>query len=139
MKVLFDTNVLLDVFLERKSFFGSSAQVVGLVEQGKIDGWIGATTVTTIFYLLSKALTRKQAEENIKKLLKIFHVSSITRVVLEEALDSQFKDYEDGVLYQSAIHANLDVIITRNQKDFTKSSLPVYNPTEFLDVLDILE
>ncbi|HYX10269.1 MAG TPA: PIN domain-containing protein, partial [Bacteroidales bacterium] len=98
-----------------------------------------ATTVTTIFYLLSKALTSKQAEENIRKLLKIFQVSSITRVVLEDALDSQFKDYEDGVLYQSGVHANLDVIITRNQKDFTKSSLPVYSPTEFLDVLDILE
>jgi len=139
MKALFDTNVLLDIFLKRKSFFGPSAQVVGLAEQGKIDGWIGATTVTTIFYLISKALTSKQAEENIRKLLKIFHVSSITRVVLEDALDSQFKDYEVGVLYQSAVHANLDVIITRNQKDFTKSSLPVYNPTEFLDVLDILE
>ena len=139
MKVLFDTNVLLDVFLEREPFFGPSAQVVGLAEQSKIEGWIGATTVTTIFYLLAKELSNKQAEKNIRKLLKILHVSSINRVVLEDALDSNFKDYEDGVLYQSAVHANLEVIITRNQKDFTKSDLPVYSPTEFLNVLDILE
>lgn len=139
MKVLVDTNVLLDVFLERESFFGPSAQVVGLVEQGKIDGWLGATTVTTIFYLLAKALSDEEAILNIRKLLKIFQVSGINRVILEDALDSSFKDYKDGVLYQSAVHSKLDVIITRNQRDFTKSVLPVYSPAEFLNVLDILE
>ncbi len=139
MNVLLDTNVLLDVFLERKPFFGPSVQVVGLAEKGKIEGWIGATTVTTIFYLLSKAMTGKQAEKNIRKLLKIFNVSGINRVVLEDALDSHFTDFEDGVLYQSAVHANLGAIITRNQKDFTKSNLPVYSPAEFLDILNILE
>lgn len=139
MKVLFDTNVLLDVFLERTPFFEASSQIVGLAEQGKIDGWICGTTVTTIFYLLAKALSREKAKKNVKKLLKIFHISNINRVVLEEALDSDFKDYEDGVLYQSAVHANLEAIITRNQKDFQGSSLPVYSPAEFLNAMDILE
>lgn len=139
MKVLCDTNVLLDVFLERTPFFEASSQIVGLAEQGKIDGWICGTTVTTIFYLLAKALSREKAKKNVKKLLKIFHISNINRVVLEEALDSDFKDYEDGVLYQSAVHANLEAIITRNQKDFQGSSLPVYSPAEFLNAMDILE
>lgn len=96
------------VFLEREPFFGPSAEVMGFAEQDKIEGWIGGTTVTTIFYLLSKALSGKQAEKHIRKLLKIFHVSSINRVVLEKALENHFKDYEEGVLYQSAIHANPD-------------------------------
>lgn len=139
MKVLCDTNVLLDVFLERTPFFEASSQIVGLAEQGKIDGWICGTTVTTIFYLLAKALSLEKAKKNVKKLLKIFHISNINRVVLEEALDSDFKDYEDGVLYQSAVHANLEAIITRNQKDFQGSSLPVYSPAEFLNAMDILE
>lgn len=139
MKVLFDTNVLLDVFLERTPFFEASSQIVGLAEQGKIDGWICGTTITTIFYLLAKALSLEKAKKNVKKLLKIFHISNINRVVLEEALDSDFKDYEDGVLYQSAAHANLEAIITRNQKDFQGSSLPVYSPAEFLNAMDILE
>jgi predicted nucleic acid-binding protein len=138
MKALIDTNVLLDVFLEREPFWDSSAHVVGLAEKGQIEGWIGGTTVTTIFYLLNKALSRKKAENNIKKLLKIFNISGITRVVLEDALDSNFKDYEDAVLHQSAVHSNLDVIITRNQKDFGKSKIPVYSPTELLNIWEKL-
>lgn len=139
MNVLFDTNVLLDVLLERHPFFETSSQIVGLAEQGKIDGWICGTTVTTIFYLLAKPLSRAKAEKNIRKLLKIFHVSNINRVVLEDALTGGFKDYEDGVLYQSAVHAKLEAIVTRNQKDFKESDLPVYSPSEFLNAIDILE
>jgi predicted nucleic acid-binding protein len=89
--------------------------------------------------LLAKALSREKAEKNIRKLFKIFNITNINRVALEDALESNFKDYEDGVLYQSALHANLEAIITRNQKDFKESDLPVYSPTEFLNALDILK
>lgn len=139
MKVLLDTNVLLDLFLERKPFFEASSQVVGLAEQGKIIGSICGTTVTTLYYLLAKASSRSKAEKNIGKLLKIFHISNINRVILEDALSSGFKDFEDGVLYQSAVHSNLDAIITRNQKDFKEGDLPIYSPAEFLSAIDILE
>lgn len=138
MKVLFDTNVLLDVFLEREPFFKASAQAIGAAEKGEIEGWICGTTVTTIYYLLAKELSAQKANRYVREMLKIFNVSIINRVVLEEALDSTFKDYEDGVLYQSAIHANLEAIVTRNQKDFIKSDIPVYSPDVFLETLDIL-
>ena len=139
MRVLFDTNVLLDVFLEREPFFKSSAQAIGLAEKGKIEGWICGTTVTTIFYLLAKKLSAKKAKRHVREILKIFNVSNINRVVLEDALESNFNDYEDGVLYQSAIHAKLEAIITRNQKDFDKSEIPIYSPATFLEALDTLE
>ncbi|MFH5834396.1 type II toxin-antitoxin system VapC family toxin [Halalkalibaculum sp. DA3122] len=139
MKVLFDTNVLLDVFIEREPFFEASAQAIGLAEKGEIEGWICGTTVTTIFYLLAKQLSSKSATQHVREILKIFNVSNINRVVLEDALDSDFNDYEDGVLYQSAIHANLEAIITRNQKDFDKSKIPIYSPAVFLEALDTLE
>ncbi|WP_445665597.1 type II toxin-antitoxin system VapC family toxin [Fodinibius sp. AD559] len=139
MKVLFDTNVLLDVFLEREPFFEASAQAVGFAEKGEIEGWICGTTVTTIFYLLAKQLSSQKANQHVREILKIFNVSNINRVVLEDALESNFKDYEESLLYQSAIHANLEAIITRNQKDFDKSEIPVYSPTIFLEALDTLE
>ncbi len=139
MKILFDTNVILDVFLQRKPFFDDSSKVLGFAEQDKIEGWICGTTVTTIHYLLAKALTREEAEEHLQELLKIFHVSSVNRAVLENALNSSFKDYEDAVLYHSALHANLESILTRNQKDFKKSNLPVYSPNEFLKAIDSLD
>lgn len=139
MKVLFDTNVPLDVFLEREPFFEASAQAIGLAETGKIEGWICGTTVTTIFYLLAKQLSSQKATRHVREILKIFNVSIINRVVLEDALESNFTDYEDGVLYQSAIHANLEALITRNQKDFDESEIPVYSPTVFLEALNTLE
>ncbi|MDZ7757269.1 PIN domain-containing protein [Rhodohalobacter sp.] len=139
MKVLFDTNVLLDVFLEREPFFEASSRAVGLAEEGKIEGWLCGTTVTTIHYLLAKSLNPENAEQYVMDILKIFHIAAITRAVLVEAVGCDFADYEDGVIHQSAIHANLDAILTRNQKDFKKSELPVYSPAEFLKVIEILE
>ena len=139
MKVLFDTNVLLDVFLEREPFFETSAQVTGLAEKGEIEGWICGTTVTTIFFLLAKHLTPQKAQQHLRGILKMFHVTIINRLVLEDALDSNFNDYEDGVLYHSAFQSNVEAIITRNQKDFNKSEIPVYSPAEFLEALGILE
>lgn len=138
MKVLFDTNVLLDVFLKRDPFFEASTQLLALAEQGKIEGWMCATTVTTIHYLLVKSIGRKKAVIHLRQLLKILHVSRVTGVVLEGALESDFTDFEDAVLYHSALQEGLDIVLTRNQKDFSKSSLPVYSPSEFLKAVDLL-
>ena len=82
MKTLFDTNVLLDVFLQRDPFYKASAQLVSFAEKGEIEGWICGTTVTTIHYLLAKTLSGNKAANHLKGLLKIFHVSSVNRVVL---------------------------------------------------------
>lgn len=139
MKVLYDTNILLDVFLERKPFVDASSRITGYAEQGVLEGWICATTVTTIHYLLTKSLTSKKAKYYLKELLKIFHVTSVTKTVLENALDSDFGDFEDSVLHQSALHSGLDVILTRNQKNFKKSNIPVYTPEELLKIIKSLE
>lgn len=139
MKVLFDTNILLDVFLKRESFYYKSVQLIAFAEEGKIEGWLCSTTVTTLYYLLSKELNRKKADVHINNLLKIFHVARVDRAVLAGATDSNFTDFEDAVLYQSAVHSRLDAILTRNQKDFKESELPVYTPVQFINVLKSLE
>lgn len=139
MKILLDTNVLLDVFLERKPFYDSSIRVMALVERSKIEGWICGTTVTTIYYLIEKALSRREAETHTKNLLKIFHVTPVNLYVLQSAIDTKFRDYEDGVLHQAALSAGVDGIATRNTKDFKHSQLPVYTPEEFITALNTLE
>ncbi|MBE9048029.1 PIN domain-containing protein [Pleurocapsales cyanobacterium LEGE 10410] len=135
MKILLDTNVLLDVFLERQPFYDSSTRVMILIEQGKLEGWICGTTVTTIYYLIKKALSAADADRHIKSLLKLFFVAPINHSVLTSAVDVSFRDYEDGVLHQSALAAGLDGIITRNIKDFQHSQLPIYTPDELLSAL----
>lgn len=136
MNILFDANILLDVFLERHPFFEHSASLVDLAEKRVITGWLGATTVATIYYLLSRELSEKKAEIITQSLFKIFNVCSVNRTVLETAFEIDFPDYEDAVLHQSAFHSNLEGILTRNGNDFRKSKLPVYNPKELLATLD---
>lgn len=134
MNILFDTNVLLDVFLQREPFYTESSSLLGRAERGDIEGWICGTTVTTIHYLLNKAMTRDNADHHTKNVLKIFNVTNINRGVLENALDSDFKDFEDAVLYQSAVQSGLNGILTRNEKDFRMGDLPIYSPGEFLNM-----
>lgn len=138
MKVLIDTNVILDVLLERKPFFEFSSQILALTERDKIEGWVCATTVTTIHYLLTKTFTQEQAKEQVKTLLVLFKVARVNSTVLNDALEGKLTDFKDSVLYHSAKHENLDSIITRNEKDFIGCRLPVYNPTEFIKAIDTL-
>ncbi|MEX0723123.1 MAG: PIN domain-containing protein [Gracilimonas sp.] len=136
MNILFDTNILLDIFLKREPHFKSSAFLIDLAEKRNISGWLGATTVTTLYYLLSKELNKSKADNLTQSLFKIFDVSPINRTVLETVFEAGFTDYEDGVLHQSALHSNLDGILTRNKKDFKKSKLPVYTPQELIAILE---
>lgn len=139
MKILFDTNILLDVFLKRKKLYKTSAILLDYAVKGKIEGWLSGISVTTSYYLVSKTLSRQEAEKHIGSLFEIFHLCSVNQVVLEEALNSGFKDYEEAVQYQSALQAGLDGILTRNKKDYRKSDLPVYTPNELLKALETLK
>jgi len=135
LKILFDTNVVLDVMLLRKPFFRASTFLLAEVERKKIDGYLCPTTVNTIYYLVSKALGNKQAKNQIKNLLQIFKVSLVEKITLELSLQSKFKDYEDSVLHESALREGLDGIVTRNSKDFLFSKLNVYDPEELLKII----
>lgn len=135
MKLLFDTNVILDVLLNREPFANEAAQLFSAVEEGMLQGMLAATTITTIFYLGTKVLGQAAAKKAITQLLSLFEVAIINRIVLEEALTLNFADFEDAVIYQAACHANTDGIVTRNVKDYKKSKLPIYNPAELLSFL----
>lgn len=135
MNILFDTNILLDVYLKREGFFEESAFLIAQVELESITGWVGSTTVTTIHYLVAKWKDAETAKTVIESSLKLFNISPVNRAVLEEALQLAFSDFEDAALHQSAIHANLDGIVTRNKKDFSKASLPIYTPSELIALL----
>ena len=138
MKVLFDTNVILDVLLDRKPFSDHASYLMSKVERSEINGFLCATTVTTIHYLLSKYLNKEKAIGSINSIVALFEIASVNRLVIENALESKFADFEDSVLHESARHAGVEYIITRNIKDFKKSIIPAYTSTEFLSMLESL-
>lgn len=139
MKVLFDTNIILDVLLDRAPFSEDAALLLSKVERTEITGFLCASTITTIHYLTSKVLTPELALKHIHSILGLFEIAPVNRIVLENALEAQFTDFEDAVLYEAACHTGANYIITRNVSDFKKSTLPVFTPDEFLNMLQTIE
>jgi len=136
LKILLDTNIVLDVFMDRMPFSDTAVELFSKVEAGAIIGYLCGTTITTVYYLASKILGAARAQEEIKKLLSLFEVAPVNRLVLESALVVDFNDFEDAVIHEAACHVGADAIVTRNLKDFKKSRISVYTSDELVRILN---
>ncbi len=135
MKVFYDSNVVLDVLLNRTDFVSDSLSVLKLSENRIVKGYISVVSITDIFYLVKKNLKDTDAAiEKIKTLLKIVSVAKADEKIAKKAIDSGWKDFEDSVQYSVAKKANCKCIVTRNKKDYKFSDIPVYTPTEFIEL-----
>ncbi len=135
MKILFDTNIILDVLLNRKPFVELSANLVSSVENKTIEGYLCATTITTLDYLISKSRNRETAKIEIQKLLTLFQIADVNSNVLSMAINSGFTDFEDAVQYFSGKCSNVDGLVSRNTKDYKKAVLPIYTPDELWSII----
>ena len=132
MNVLFDTNVILDVLLEREPHVEAASRLFALVDNGRIRGCICATTATTIYYIAAKSFGGRRARDQIHGLLGLFEVAPVDRPVLDGALDLDFSDYEDAVVHEAARAVGATAIVTRDRDDFAHSAIPVLAPAELL-------
>ena len=130
MKILFDTNVVLDLLLDREPFADTAARLFSRVDEGDLSGFISATTVTTVHYLARRTVGDRRARREIGKLMDLLEVAAVDGSVLEGVLEPKFRDFEDAVLHQAAMSANADGIVTRNAGDFKQAMIPVYAPEE---------
>ena len=130
MKIVFDTNIILDVLLIRDPFVQMSSNLFDAVVSKEIDGYLCATTFTTIDYLVAKYHDKQTARTLVGQLLELFLVAEVNEAVLAKAVHSDFSDFEDAVLYQASCYTGVDSIVTRNTKDFRAAVLPVYSPDE---------
>jgi predicted nucleic acid-binding protein len=137
MKILLDTNIVLDLLLDRKPFSADAQSIFAKIENNEMEGFLCPTTITTLFYLLSKHLGKQKSQEAIEILLEIFDVVTINKTILLESLKNSGIDFEDSVIYTSAVHANIDIIITRDKNGFKKSKVKTVTPQEFLLFLGI--
>lgn len=137
MKILFDTNIILDVWLKRQPFFGASVQLFTHAETGRITGYLCATTVTTLFYFARKEIGTRATFQAVTKLLDIFDIAPVNQSVLSAATKGNFSDFEDGVLYESARRVGAEFIVTRNASDFENAEIPVYSPDDLNALMDL--
>lgn len=135
MKILFDNNIILDLLLSREPFVADAQQLFMLVEAGRIEGVICATSLTDLYYVLSKLQGRGSAKEAIRRLLYHFRVLNVTEAAVNLAFESQILDFEDAILDCAAWYSDVDAIVTRNEKDFTNGLTPVYSAQVLLAIL----
>ncbi|MCW6037010.1 PIN domain-containing protein [Spirulina subsalsa FACHB-351] len=133
MKILIDTNIVLDLILEREPFIESAIALFEQIERGNLEAYIAATSITNIFYIIRKTEGREVALAAITQLLRGLRFCAVNRQTVETALSLGLKDFEDSIQLACAIGNQLDGIVTRDRKDFVGSSLPIYSPTELLN------
>jgi predicted nucleic acid-binding protein len=134
-RLLLDTNVVLDVLLDRRPHVTASAAVCAAVENGKAEGLLAAHAVTTIHYLLSRQLGEAGARQSLRALLKLFGVAPVDGNVLQQAIQSSEQDFGDSVTAAAAHASGCHLIVTRDPKGFRRSSVPTLNPAQALPLL----
>jgi predicted nucleic acid-binding protein len=137
MRVLLDTNVIIDAFASREPWNSDAERIILLASEDKLETVICASSVTDIFYICNKIFRdTSRTREVIKTLFNIFNVIDVKKKDLEEALSSEVNDFEDALISSCAKRTKSQYIVTRNIKDFEKSLVPAITPKEFLTIID---
>jgi predicted nucleic acid-binding protein len=132
-RILIDSDVILDLLLDRKPFCEDSLAIIYACEQKQLQGFVTPVIIANVYYIFRQKASHVTVTEQLKLLLNIISVLNMDQKQVLAALDSKFTDFEDALQYFSAIQSNkVDVIITRNTSDYKKSALPVFTPNEFL-------
>jgi predicted nucleic acid-binding protein len=135
MTVLLDTNVLLDVLLAREPFAADSARIYDACDQGKMTGFLSASAVTDLFYIIRKATGEKgKARALIEDICQGLMIAPVNRAVIEEALASEQDDFEDAVAAAAGRAVPVDAIVTRDPAGFKGALIPVHSPREIVEL-----
>ena len=133
MKVLIDTNIIIDILEQRKSFFHDSYRIIQLGLEGKLETIVSAGAVTDVYYIINQSLHNAQkAKEKIFALVSLVNICHTTSDDINTALTLHISDFEDAVIAAIARREKANFIITRNEKDFANAPVPAISPRQFL-------
>jgi predicted nucleic acid-binding protein len=137
MRILLDTNVVLDYVLERSHFYAGAKEIWEAVGTGAVTGFVTASSITDIFYLARKAFGAEKALEAVHLCLEVFEICTVDRHALELAVTLPGNDFEDNLQAACASVVGLDIIITRDKEAFKSGTIPALAPEEALAQLQI--
>ena len=133
--IFLDTNVVIDLLGEREDFYDTIAKIVSLADKGKVKLTVSALTYSTVFYVLTRFESKEIVKEKIRKFKTIAKTADLTDKIIDKGLASKFTDFEDALQYYCALKSGSSMILTRNEKDFKSSEIPVFTPDEYLSKL----
>lgn len=131
-RLFLDTNIMLDLLGERIPYYNAIAKVATLADKGKIVIVVSALSYATVSYFLTKYENIEAAKSKLRKFKVISELCGLDNSIIEKSLNSDFGDFEDAIQYYSALISNCQIILTRNQKDFKLSQLPVMSAKEYM-------
>lgn len=132
MTLFLDTNVIIDLLGKREPFYNSIAKIATLADRKEINLVVSALSFSTIIYVLRKFEKPEITINKLRKFKMIIQIAPLNNELIEKALNSKFSDFEDALQYFSALESKCKLIITRNEKDFKESKIPIMTPFEYL-------
>jgi len=133
-KVFVDTDIIYDLLGKRDPFYLPAAQLFTLADEGKVQIFISALSLANLHYLISKQRTEEEAKEILRKFKVLVHVAPLNDKIIDLALNSEFSDFEDAIQYYSALQNEIEVLLTRNLKDYRKAQITVLTAQDFINL-----
>lgn len=133
MKLLIDTNIVLDILLKREPFYQNAVEVMNLAQYDDVQEYVSASTITDVYYIAYKQIKdRELVLDLIKRLLLIVSVAAVSEQEIRNALKVGWKDFEDAVQYSIALLSDMDGLVTRNPKDYERADINIWFPEQIL-------
>jgi len=133
-RVFVDTDIIYDLLAKRDPFYLAAAQLFTLADEGKVQIYISALSLANLHYLISKQRTEEEAKEILRKFKVLVHVAPLNDKIIDLALNSEFSDFEDAIQYYSALQNEIEVLLTRNLKDYKKAHITVLTAQDFINL-----
>ncbi len=134
-KVFVDTDIVIDFFTDRAPFANAASELFELAFKKELQIYISALSINNIYYIVRKFLKHEKAIDAIKSLIGFTEIIGTSKSEIIQALNNDFKDFEDAIQYSTALTVNgIDAILTRNIKDYQKSEIPVFKPEHYLQI-----
>jgi predicted nucleic acid-binding protein len=133
-KIFVDTDIIYDMLAKRELHYQAAARLFTLSDGGKIQIFISALTVANIHYLISKQLSSNEAKQIIRKFKLLVNIVPINEKIIDLALNSDFKDFEDAIQYYCALENDIELLLTRNLKDYKQAQISVMTAQDFINL-----
>jgi predicted nucleic acid-binding protein len=128
-----DTDVIIDFLIDRKPHSREAAIIFTLIEQKKIKGYVSSLTFSNLYYVLRKVESHNKVITKLDSISRLLTILKVDQQTIKDAIASGFQDFEDSIQYNCAIDfKKIDVLITRNTKDYKNSEIPVMTPADYL-------
>ena len=131
-RIYIDSDILLDIFMQREPFYKPASELLSLIDLKKVLAFTTPLVFSNLFYILRKYKSKPLAIKTLSTLKNLLDIAPVNKNSVDMALNSNFNDFEDALHYFSAIQAKANYIVTRNKKDYKSSDLPVLTAEEFL-------